>query len=298
MAAAKRLGSLMAVAFFVTACDDRDDAYEKAMECLLGDKPLAKYSVYSTPRAGHGRGTLVLASGLTGHQPTGWFVDTQDTWWDRDTTVEERNVAMTGMFDDKGGTSGSCNIQTKSESAIGVVVPSLHRVLTSASGGIDMNKGVTVSISSSNIVDRRVLLGVFEDALPFMKQSVRDSWSRRTVAVGAADYLLENYTVEILVDKTVNPELSATIAANISGVTSAARPMELTVEGSAKNDKQLSLELRASEPVVVAVLWLQKPQSELRTPDDDEDPWVAFDPVSPTREKIKNFESFLDKRAN
>ena len=236
---------------------DYSGQMQKSMQDNFG-RDLKAYTFRSTPVGNFGVGTIYGADLRKQETPEDkWLLSSVSSWFREDLSEQEKKAELAKIIE--GGDFGTVQI-TKEIShrlTLDAVIPNI-RSLLDIGAGVDLTRGVNVTLSATRATNRKLNWGNFVDALNrgLLKQQTKEYVARDDIAMGAADIILEGYSVQVRVEAKADANLKAGLSQLVGKV--AGNDAELKVQ--VQRQENGTFRISSERPVVAAVLYLQPPQ--------------------------------------
>jgi hypothetical protein len=205
---------------------------------------------------------------------TRWLKGHSSTWFADDISEEDKIETMKKLIIT--GETGKFSLSETTTKNLGLEAAMPIKQIISVGAGIDYKKGVTVNLKADSVTDRQLDITTFESAAKSkFKSEVKDVIKKGDYIIAAKDLVLNGYSAEITIDKSINAGLNA----KMNEALALAAGSDAKIKITAGNSQDGTYVISASEPVIAAVLW-KKPPKLLGTtlgfaPDaaDDIDKW-------------------------
>jgi hypothetical protein len=237
-----------------------DKEVQKSLVSIYGHD-FDEYVFRASPVGNFGVGTMYARDiEDPGKNPeSGWLIGHPDTMFEPSVSAQEKAELLARIFPE--GSLGSKKLSQTISTGLSLeaVIPNL-RGLIDAGGDVDLSKGVSVTLSASEAVNRRMNWTEFVRAIKAgqIKSEIAKYLNRPgSFVLGAADIRLEGFKAFLTVDKSVNASLHASLneaAGKVLG-----KESSLKVKVSQSEEGAFTVE--AVNPVIAAVLWKEPPSA-------------------------------------
>lgn len=220
------------------------------------------YTFRGTPVGNFGVGTMYLKEVKFDpkHVERSWLIGHPDTWFSDSVTTEEKEALLQNIF--VPAPLGDARLEESISTRLGleVTMPVTKLVLT-AGVKLELERGVKVTVSAANAVNRRMNWTEFTRAIKKdkIKPEVAGHVARRDYVIAAADILLNGYKAKVAVDRSVNADLHARLTKALGTVLGKDIGLEIKISRSADG----TFDIEATNPVVAAVLYKEPPAPPL-----------------------------------
>jgi hypothetical protein len=251
----------LSVVLLLTGCSTSyDEEVQKSLKSAYGHD-FKEYLFRASPVGNFGVGTMYARDieDPDKNPESGWLIGHPDTMFEPTVSEQEKIELLAQIFPE--GSLGSKKLSKTISTGLELeaVIPNL-RGLIDAGGDVDLNKGVTVSLSASEAVNRRMNWTEFVRAIKAgqIKSEIAKYLNRPgSFVLGAADIRLEGFKAYLTVDKSANANLHAKLneaAGKVLG-----KDSSLKVKVGMSEEGTFSVE--AVNPVIAAVMWKEPPSA-------------------------------------
>lgn len=179
-------------------------------------------------------------------RPSTWFADT--------VSEEEKKEIMEKMI--AKGDTGKFNLSDTISTKLGLDATVPIKEIVTAGVEVNYKKGISIMLKAESATDRQLDLTVFKKAAnekfsPEMQEVIKHG----EFIIGAKDVVLNGYSVEVKIDKTINPKLDLALNQAIGMIIGKDTRMNV----SRPYNQSGTYVITASEPVIAAVLWKMPP---------------------------------------
>lgn len=214
------------------------------------------YQFRSTPIGRFGVGSIYLVE-PEGTAPSsaesGWYLGGPDEWLQA--PESERGSWMSQLVAE--GSMGSLRLDARQQRALGASAGLSLLSLFAGQASLDLRKGVHTTVEAAEVRNRRLNWAAFSAALDAgrVRPAVADALRGGTWVLVAADVVLTGYRATVSVDESLNPNL----AAHLRAQTLLARTPRVQAGFSLREQTLGEYAVRATEPVVAALLLKRPP---------------------------------------
>jgi hypothetical protein len=261
----KKTVFLIAVLLCINLIIGCASSYQKEVKKKLKKEIGVDYPSYtfrSQPVGNFGVGTMyelrvsdkdVVKEGIDSR----WLKGHSSTWFADGISEDDKKEIMKKLIIT--GNTGKFSLSDTITTKLGLEATVPIKEIVNVGVGIDYKKGVTVTLKADSATDRQLDITAFQSAAKKNKfnSDVQDVIKEGEFIIGAKDVVLNGYSAEIKIDKSINPKLDLALNQAVGKVIGADAKMKL----SAQLGQDGTYIVSASEPVVAAVLWKTPPKS-------------------------------------
>jgi hypothetical protein len=234
-----------------------DQEIQKSLMKAYGHD-FSAYQFRATPAGNFGVGTMYLKD-LKDPQKnpeSNWLVGHPDTMFVEALSTDDKQYLLKRIFVEGELGSAKFNREITSGLSLGAVIPTIQGLLN-IGGDVDLTKGVTVTLSAKEAINRKMNWTEFTKAI---KEGQIDSeivkhLHRGDFVLGAADIVLAGYKVQVSVDQKANALLHAKLNEAVGKVLGKDASLKVTVSRTEKG----TFAVESVNPVVAAVLYKEPP---------------------------------------
>lgn len=240
-------------------CHFLSNRSSKKLKKELG-RDYPSYTFRSQPVGNFGVGTMYSSKVsdeevITEDIDSRWLLGHPLTWFDKGISEDDKKETMEEIIIT--GKTAKFSLSETISTKLGLEATVPIKEIVTVGAGIDYKKGLSVTLKADSVTDRQLNLTAFITAAENkFKPEVQKVILQREFIIGAKDIVLNGYSAEIKIDKSINPKLDVALNKAIGTTIGIDAKMKVSVQYGQNGTYVVS----ASEPVVAAVLWKLPPK--------------------------------------
>jgi hypothetical protein len=260
----------------LSGCVDYANEIHKALKRTYG-RDFPDYTFRWTPTGTFGVGTMYLKDVKDPEKPAkeGMLIGLSQNWFVQNVAGQEKEALLTKII--VAGPLGSTSLKEdiSRKTALNAFVPNLRGIL-SLGADVNMEKGVQVTLKAAEAVNHRINWTEFLIAMRDgkIKPEIKEHFQKHDCLIVEGDIVLSGYEATVTVNEKLNPELNA----KLTGAVGKVLDKDSQVKGSFSSSTGRIFEVKAVNPVVVAILLKEPPGMPEAAADVDQWPTVKIPP--------------------